>query len=121
LPMVELVEYSLVFMVSMLFIAGSAVTYTSFTSYESRLQAQAEFASVSSLAAQATKGGNSHETLLLPESTIECDHGSLTVTVGSVTEAQSMAVSCDFTDRLNGGIHVISFTTGAAGLGLLVS
>jgi hypothetical protein len=55
--MTELVEYTLVVMVSTLFVAGSAFVYNSFTGFEASLQLKAAFDAVSGTAIQAVEGG----------------------------------------------------------------
>jgi hypothetical protein len=51
--MTEVTEYSLVFMVSTLFVAGSLATYNSFSSLETQIQFRADFVALSNLASQA--------------------------------------------------------------------
>ncbi len=108
--MTEIIEYSLVIMVSTLFVGGSVVAYASFSSFESGLQLRATFTAVSGLAARALDNGSSEATLVLPDSTIMCVGNSLSVSSGTSTEGQTVAASCDFYFRVNAGSHVLHFT-----------
>lgn len=119
--MAELVEYSMVVMVSTLFVAGSVLTYDSFSSFESGLQAKAAFASVSELASQALNEGESSGVVVLPRSTISCSGGTLTLDSGSFSVAQGVPCACSFDIEVTGGPHVVGFSKGPAGLSLSVT
>lgn len=119
--MTEIVEYSLVVMVSTLFVGGSVVAYNSFSSFESGLQLRATFAAVSSLATQAIENGSSRASITLPDSAISCHGGSLSVTSGTATEGQDVPASCDFYVRVGGGPHIIRFREVSSQLELSVT
>lgn len=108
--MTEIVEYTLVVMVSTLFVAGSVVAYNSFSAFESGLQLRAAFAAVSGLASQAIENGSSRGTMTLPDSTISCAGGSLSLSSGASTEGQSVPIACDFAVKVTGGSHVLRFS-----------
>lgn len=119
--MTEIVEYSLVVMVSTLFIAGSVITYNSFSSFESGLQLRAAFAAVSGLASQAIVNGTSRASLTLPASIIRCEGGSLSLSTGTATERERAPMACDFVAPFNGGSYVLEFSTLSSRLVLSVS
>jgi hypothetical protein len=119
--MTEIVEYSLVVIVSTLFVAGSVLTYDSFSSFVSELQVRTEFASVTTLASQAMSNGSSRATLTLPSSVITCSGGSLTVSSGTAAEWGTLPVGCGFAVQVAAGAHVVRFTRSPSGLALSVS
>jgi len=107
--MAEILEYALVVMVSVLFIAGSAYVYDSFSSLESQLQLRAEAAAFSSLAAQAARNGSSLATVSLPTSTISCTAETLRLSTDSSTEILASPLPCDFEVTIAGGSHLVQF------------
>lgn len=119
--MTELVEYCLVVMASTLFVTGSIAVYNSFSTFESGLQLRATFAAISGLASQALQGGRANSTLVLPASTIGCDRGSLTVTIGSGSIAQRLPANCNFALNLSAGPHSLAFLSEHHELNISVS
>lgn len=119
--MVEILEYSLVVLVSAAFVVGSVVSYGAFTSFESGVGLRAEFASVSSLAQGAIQDGASHATLSLPDSTISCQGGSLVVSSGSLSQQTDVGVPCSFSVHVADGSHSLSFAEDPLGLSLAVT
>ena len=119
--MTEVVEYSLVVMVSTLFVAGSVMTYDSFSSFESGLQFRADFAAVSDLVSQAVHRGSSSATISLPTSTFRCQDGSLTMTSGSSVDSLLVPEGCDFVLEVKGGSHVVDFIVQSSQLLLKVN
>jgi hypothetical protein len=119
--MVELTEYALAVMVSTLIVAGSAVVYNTFTSYEAALQLRGAFSAVAGVANAALVNGSAASTLHLPESTVGCEGGTLYLSEGSETMSQSIAGGCDFTAKISAGTHLLSFRTASGQLGITVS
>jgi len=119
--MAESVEYALVVMVSTLFVAGSVVTYTSFSTFEAGAQFSAEFHAVYALASAAVVNGSSRESLSLPASTIRCDSESLAIKAGSFNQSAQVEVPCSFAVTVPQGLHTLSFSLGSSGLDLVVS
>jgi hypothetical protein len=119
--MTEVVEYSLVVMVSTLFVAGSVMTYDHFSSFESGLQFRADFAAVSGLVSKAVEQGSASATISLPDSTFRCQGGSLTMTSGSSTDSLSVHDGCDFLLEVKGGAHVVDFIVRSSQLVLKVN
>jgi hypothetical protein len=118
--MVELVEYAIAFMASMLLVGGSVAVYNSFTSYEAELQLKGTFSVIAGGVESALLNGNAKLTVPLPESTIGCDAGTFYVSVGSGTISQSIAAGCNFQTRVSAGTHLLSFTTTSGKLELAV-
>jgi hypothetical protein len=114
--MAETVEYALVVMASALFVAGSVVTYGSFSSFESSLQFRAEFQEVSSLASAALVNGSSRASLSLPTSTIGCSSGVLSVVAGPMNMSLGIGFPCEFHLNVIQGSHVLVFSVEGARL-----
>ena len=119
--MAELLEYSLVVLVSTLFVSGSVATYNSFASFESHVQFGAEVSAVSNMVSVAIRNGTSRAELSLPGSTILCDSGNLTVASGSMTAALAVPLACHFSATLGPGLHVVTFTRLGTALALAVT
>ena len=119
--MAESVEYALVVMASTLFVAGSVLTYTSFSTFEAGAQFSAEFHAVYALASAAVVNGSSRETLSLPASTIRCESKSLAVMSGSFNQSARVEFPCSFAVTVPQGLRTLSFSFGSAGMGLVVS
>jgi len=107
--MAEVIEYTLVVMVSVLFVAGSAYVYDSFSSFESQAQLRAVAATVSALVDQAVRNGSSTATLSLPSSTISCSGETLRLITPSSTDVVASPVACDFQVTVGAGTHTIQF------------
>jgi len=119
--MTEIIEYTLVVMVSALFVTGSVAVYDSFSGLESKLQLEGTLATVSDLALQAAASGTSSATLSLPGVTISCEQSNLTIYSGSVEVAHSVPVPCDFTRTVGAGDHSLTFTVAGGALSLEVT
>lgn len=119
--MVELIEYSLVVLVSTLFVAGSVVSYGSFSDFETGVSLRSEFSAVSELAQRAVWGGTTSAYLQLPESTISCQGGTLAVSAGSFAQQTGVGVPCGFSIHVTGGGYTLRFDDGPRGLSLLVT
>jgi uncharacterized protein (UPF0333 family) len=107
--MAEVVEYTLVVLVSVLFVGGSAYVYTSFASIESQAQLRAASATVSALVDEAVRNGSSLATISLPSSTISCTAETLRLSTSSATDAIASPLACDFEVTVTGGAHTIQF------------
>lgn len=118
--MTEVVEYCLVVMVSVLFLAGSAATYGAFAAFESGVQFHASSYAISGLASMAVADGSSQETLSLPDSSIWCVAGVMTFSSGTMTASSQVPTPCDFAVAVPSGVHTVKFIEGEAGLTLAV-
>lgn len=116
IAMAELVEYSLVVLVSALFVAGSAATYGSFLSFEAKVQFGASSSAVEGLAAQAVAEGRSDALLSLPASRISCSVGTLQFTAGDLSASEPVSLPCDFTVNVPPGVHMVAFDAGPSAL-----
>lgn len=116
--MAELVEYTLVVVVSALFMVGSVTVYGDFASFQSGLSLRAEFDAVSALASKAAEYGTARGMMSVPPSTIACQGGTLTVAVGSASMNESLPLRCRFALTFTGGVHTLEFRDDPSGLSL---
>jgi uncharacterized protein (UPF0333 family) len=119
--MSEVVEYSLVVMVSLLFVAGSVVTYNSFSSFASGIQVRLTSSAVERLASEAIANGTSSATVAVPQSDIRCAGGVLTVSADGVSQGQALGAACNFSVSLTGGAHRLVFRYSSSQLSMGVS
>ena len=119
--MTEVVEYALVVMVSALFITGSVAVYDSFSAFESNLQLKGTMASITDVAYKALAAGNASGRVSVPESTIGCEDGSLTLSSGSEGFASQVPAECDFAVSLPPGEHALIFSVSSGNLTLEAS
>ena len=119
--MSEIVEYTLVVMVSAFFVTGSVAVYDSFSGLESNLQVEGTLATISDLAPRAIATGAASTTMTVPALTISCERGNLTVSSGSVEITHTIPVACDFAQTVAAGEHTIAFVAAGGGLELEVN
>lgn len=118
--MVELLEYSLVVLVSTMFIAASILSFGAFSGFEGGVNLKAEYSALSTLALEAAGGGSSRAVLFLPQSTVTCEGGVLTVTSGSTSQGGGVGAACDFSVGVRAGVHAVAFSDGPGGLDFTV-
>ena len=119
--MVELLEYAVVVMVSTLFVAGSALVYGGFTSFESGLSLRTAFRGVSELALDAIANGSATRTMSTPASVIACQGGTLSMKVGGSALNETIPAGCAFVVSVPAGVHTLVFRDPSSGLELRVS
>jgi hypothetical protein len=119
--MTELVEYTLVVMVSALFIGGSAATYDSFANFAAGVQFQAASDSIGRLVSQAAVGGSSTGSISIPSSTIICGGEVLSIRSGARASEQGVPGSCDFELNVTAGDHTMRFQYSGQLLSMSVS
>ncbi|MDG6902205.1 MAG: hypothetical protein JRM80_09630 [Nitrososphaerota archaeon] len=119
--MVELLEYTMVLLVSTLFVAGSAETYSIFSGYYSGLEFRAASSSVFSLATEALAGGSAAGSVSVPRSTVSCSGGVLTFASGGTSRTEATGESCDFSLDVQAGVRAFDFAFTAGRLTLTVS
>lgn len=107
--MAELLEYALVFLVSMLFVAGSVATYDAFSAFASGAEFKLASTSVLRLANEAIADGNATGAVTVPASTLSCEQGTLSFSSGNQTEDAGVAASCDFELSLQAGVRSFGF------------
>ena len=119
--MAEILEYCLVFLVSMLFVAGSVATYGSFSGFASGLQFRVASSSISRIAAEALANGTAAATVTVPPSTLACRGAVLTFASGTLSSSVNIPGGCDFSFSLSGGEHSLGFSYGRQQLTATVS
>jgi len=119
--MVELLEYALVVMASMLFVAGSVLFYGGFTTFESGLALHASFDGVSGLVSEAIANGSAVATMSIPSSAITCQGGMLSMKAGGSSLNESVPLGCAFEVSVPGGVHTLEFRDDSSQLELSVS
>jgi hypothetical protein len=117
----EITEYTLAVLVSTLLVGGSAVAYSAFARFEASSEVDASLSALVGLANDAVVNGHSSSTLLLPSSTLTCEHRVLTITSGNDTASSPIGGDCDFVMGISGGTHTISFDGRPSGLSLEVT
>ncbi len=118
--MAELTEYSLVVLVSALFVAGSVATYNTFGGYESDLRTRADFVAVAAMASRAIENGTSGGTVTTGTSSVSCQDGTLHFASGTLQLSSSLPARCSFDVSLSPGPHVFRFSMEQSGLVLRV-
>jgi hypothetical protein len=119
--MVELIEYALVMMASMLFVAGSVLTYDGFTTFESGLSLHASFDGVSGLVSEAIANGSATATMAIPSSAITCQGGKLSMKIGGSSLNESIPLGCAFEVSVPGGVRTLEFRDNSSQLEISVS
>jgi hypothetical protein len=118
---VELLEYALVVMVSMLFVAGSVLVYGGFATFESGLSLRATFDGVSGLVSEAIANGSATATMSFPSSAITCQGGMLSMIIGGSSLSESVPLGCAFQVSVPGGVHTLEIRDDSSQLELSVS
>lgn len=119
--MVELTEYTLVVLVSALFAAASVSVYGSFSKFETTAGTQSSFSSIESLVLRAAEDGNSSGTVAVPQSTLACDGGVLSLRTPDDVVSATLPLTCDFDIQLSGGLQNVSFDYSSSILSAKVS
>lgn len=119
--MAEVLEYSLVVLVSSFFVAGSAMAYSSYSSFAAGLQFKASSAALMGIANGAYINGTSQGDIVLPASTISCTNGLLIFRTDSHVDQRSLPVECDFSVQVPGGPHLVRFADVSSDLRLTVT
>lgn len=119
--MAEILEYSLVVLVSTMFVAGSVLSFGAFGSFETGVSAKNEYSALSVLAQEAAGGGSSRAVLSLPRSVVSCQGGVMTVESGTYSQKGGIGSPCNFAVSVEAGSHVVVFAEGRAGLNLSVA
>ncbi|MDG7011313.1 MAG: hypothetical protein JRN57_04250 [Nitrososphaerota archaeon] len=119
--MAELLEYCLVFAVSVLLVAGSVAVYESFAGFISGVQFGLASASITRLVNEAMANGSSAGVVTIPPSTLSCGGGTMSFTSGSRSQQEAVAATCDFALNMQGGAHTLGFRYAAEQLTVSVS
>lgn len=116
--MTEILEYTLVVLVSALFVGGSVVTYGRFSAFMAGLQIKSDATVLARLAGEAASHGSAAAVISTPESLVTCNGTSLEMTSGGAAVAQTVPGACDFAVRLAAGEHTITFDYSASTLSM---
>ena len=119
--MAQIAEYSLVVLVSTLFVGASVATYDAYARFESASEAGASFSALLDLASQAIENGSARATILLPPSMISCNGGVFSVSSRGSVLNQTIPVDCNFTVEATSGFHTVRFYDVSSTLSLQVS
>jgi len=114
-------EYSLVVLVSTLFVGASVETYGTYAKFEGMAEFNASFSALVVLASQAAVNGSSRSTLLVPSLVVSCEGGSFSVRSNIYRQTQRLPVGCDFAIEVEKGIHAFEFSAISSNLSLEVS
>ena len=118
--LVELIEYSLVFLVSSALAGGSVVALAGFNSAARSLEDRAALSSLHLLAARAVEQGAASAKLTTWDADVQCHDGSLTLATSSFNGSATLPVGCDFEFRDLSGVHVFTFASDEGQLSLKV-
>lgn len=119
--MVELTEYTLVVLVSALFAAASVSTYETFSKFETVAEVEGSFSTITSLVTQASQDGSSSGTLALPQSTLACSDGMLSLRASGEAVNRTYPFACSFDLEIPGGLETVSFDCNSSTLSARVS
>ncbi|MBI3841531.1 MAG: hypothetical protein HY297_06255 [Thaumarchaeota archaeon] len=114
-------EYSLVVIVSTLFVGGSLATYQAYSRFESTVEDRAAFSSIVDVARQALANGSSYASIAVPDGSISCSAGALQFESSNEALTARLPASCAFFAEFSRGRHVFSFSSLALALSLAVS
>jgi hypothetical protein len=118
--MAELIEYSMVVLLSIALAGASLSAYGAFAKFETSTEAQASFSDMMSLALQALDNGSSRSAVPFPNSTISCAAGVLSISSGEVDLNRTIPAHCDFMTDVPAGVHEAEFTYNSSSLSLVV-
>jgi len=119
--MVEVLEYSLVFLASSMLVGFSIAAASSFQGASREIEDRAAFTSLAATAWEAVEHGNSSVTLVLANSSVYCASGELTFSSPDYSAVANLPAGCGFGYRGLDGQQVFNFTSADGWLELTVS
>ncbi|HYC26851.1 MAG TPA: hypothetical protein VEB67_02370 [Nitrososphaerales archaeon] len=119
--MAQIVEYTLVVLVSTLFAGASLGAYVIYSKFESGVQLQAGSAELGGLAREAAGQGHSSGSLYLPQSTLACSGSTLVLYEGGSSATQAAGAPCSFSLGVSAGVHTFEFHDTAGSLSASVT
>ncbi len=119
--MVEILEYSLVFLASSMLAGFSIVALSSYAGYLRHAEDQGAFSALSGAAADAAENGNSSLTLSLADASLSCSEGVFSLSSPSFSASVMLPVACDFEYAGLDGSYGFNFTVESGTLSLAVS
>jgi len=120
LPLVEVLEYTLVVLVSSVMAGLSLGVYGGYLSAVAPSTGEVAFASVVALAHAAIEHGNATATLALDHAEIECESRSLGFTSATFSQNLPLPVDCSFPPQEITGSRRLTFEYSAGRLTLQV-
>ncbi len=115
--MVELLEYSLVVLVSSMMIGFSVVATGSFTTFSRTLDDRAAFSALTAAALDAIEQGSASASVSLASATLSCSSGTFSISSPYYSASASLPSGCDFTFGRLDGSYTFSFTASSGQLG----
>jgi len=119
--MVEILEYSLVFLASSLLVGFSIAAASSFQGASRSIEERAAGSTLAATAWEAVEHGSSSVTLELENSSVYCAAGELTFSSPGYFSSTSLPVGCGFAFPGLDGERVFNFTSTGGRLELAVS
>jgi hypothetical protein len=119
--LVEVLEYSLVFLAASMLAGFSLLAVSSYSSSAEGLEDRAAFSGLSSAAWFAVEHGNSSATLPVANASVACIGGRLTLSSQGYSGLTDLPVGCDFDFGHLDGPHVFSFESSRGWLELEVT
>jgi len=119
--MVELLEYSLVFLVSSMMVGFSIAAASSFQGSSRGIEERAAFSGVAAAAWEAVEHGNSSVTIMLSNSSVSCAGGELNFSSPVYSAGTDLPVGCGFGFPGLDGQRTFRFTSTGGWLELSVS
>ena len=105
----EILEYTLVVLVSSLMAGFSFEAFGGFASASSNAADQAAYVTVVTLARTAVEQGTATGTVSVPGATIGCSGGAVGLSAAGFTRSSPLGVSCGFADQVVGGTVQLTF------------
>jgi hypothetical protein len=118
--MAEVLEYSLVFLLSLVMAGSSILISSSFISDSRGLQNRAAFSGLTDAAWRAVEQGNADDSITLATATISCTDGNMSLSSPYYSASVSLPVGCDFGFPQVEGTRQIEFSFSNGRLGLEV-
>jgi hypothetical protein len=119
--MVEVLEYSLVFLASSMLVGFSIAAASSFGGVSREVEDRAVFSGLTATAWEAVEHGNSSIALTTTNSSLNCQSGRLTFTSQNYSGVTDLPVGCEFGYPKLDGRHLFDFASAGGWLELTVS
>lgn len=119
--MVEVLEYSLVFLVSSAMVGFSFAALSSYSTSAQNLEGQAALSAVSAAAWDAIEHGESDVTVAFVNTTLSCSAGHLSLVSQSYSATANLPVGCEFEFSGLNGSHTLRFHSSSSLLELEVN
>jgi len=119
--MVEVLEYSLVFLASSMLVGFSFAAAYSFQGVSRQIEDRAAFSSLTATAWGAIEHGDSSVTLGVVNSSVACTGGVLSFSSPYYSAVADIPAGCDFAFQRLDGQHIFGFASSGGWLELKVS